>query len=88
MRLPRDVIGTELVQLVKRYGYSVSRQTGSHIRLTMSITGAITDSVPKEHHITIPRHNPIRIGTLAAICADIAKHQQRRKEEIIDELFR
>ena len=80
MRLPRDITGMELVQLVKRYGYVITRQTGSHIRLT-------TSTALHEHHITIPRHNPLRIGTLAAICNDIAEHQQRPKDEIHRELF-
>jgi predicted RNA binding protein YcfA (HicA-like mRNA interferase family) len=79
MRLPRDISGAELAHLVKRYGYVITRQTGSHIRLTTTL--------PHEHHITIPHHNPLRIGTLAAICADIAHHQGYSKDRIIQELF-
>ncbi len=79
MRLPRNITGIELAQLVERYGYAVVRQTGSHIRLTTN--------TPEQHHITIPRHNPLRIGTLSAICSDIALHQQRSKEDILRELF-
>ncbi|MCX5727868.1 MAG: type II toxin-antitoxin system HicA family toxin [Nitrospirae bacterium] len=40
-------------------GYSVTRQTGSHLRLMTSEHG--------EHHLTIPLHSPLRIGTLSAI---------------------
>ncbi len=34
MRLPRDLGGEELAVLLKKYGYSITRQVGSHIRLT------------------------------------------------------
>ncbi|MCH8056390.1 MAG: type II toxin-antitoxin system HicA family toxin [Proteobacteria bacterium] len=34
MRLPRDLTGARLVKaLEKKFGYTVTRQTGSHIRL-------------------------------------------------------
>jgi predicted RNA binding protein YcfA (HicA-like mRNA interferase family) len=32
MRLPRDVSGKQLAILLGRYGYEVTRQTGSHVR--------------------------------------------------------
>jgi predicted RNA binding protein YcfA (HicA-like mRNA interferase family) len=59
MRLPRDLGGEDLAILLKRYGYEVTRQTGSHLRLTTQQEG--------EHHITIPRHAALRVGTLNAI---------------------
>ena len=34
MKLPRDMSGEELAQLLGRYGYKSTRQTGSHMRLT------------------------------------------------------
>ncbi len=52
MRLPRDMPSKELIKLLKKFGYEISRQKGSHIRLTTFLEG--------EHHITIPNHNPIR----------------------------
>ncbi len=66
MRLPRDLDGEQLARLLRRYGYVITRQTGSHIRLTTDQEG--------EHHITIPRHSPLRVGTLNAILRDIAQH--------------
>jgi predicted RNA binding protein YcfA (HicA-like mRNA interferase family) len=60
MKLPRNVSGEDLVRFLKKFGYQPTRQTGSHIRLTR-----ITES--KELHLTIPAHNPLRIGTLHAI---------------------
>jgi predicted RNA binding protein YcfA (HicA-like mRNA interferase family) len=54
MRLPRDHGGSELAILLRHYGYGVTRQTGSHMRLTTTVGG--------EHHITIPRHGPSPSG--------------------------
>jgi len=48
MRLPRDVSGEELAILLRRFGYEETRQTGSHIRLTITQEGA--------HHITSRFH--------------------------------
>ena len=62
MKLPRNLTGAELAKVLVVLGYNVSRQSGSHIRLTTFQNG--------EHHITIPAHNPLKIGTLAAILSD------------------
>ena len=75
MKIPRDLSGQDLVSHLKSYGYTISRQTGSHIRLTTSKNG--------QHHITIPNHNPLKIGTLSSIIADIAQHFNITKEEIL-----
>jgi len=79
MRLPRDINAAQLIKALSILGYQVSRQTGSHIRLTTQNNG--------EHHITIPNHNPIRIGTLASILTDISLHFNTSKEEILNKLF-
>lgn len=79
MKLPRDLSSEELSRLLMRYGYKVSRQTGSHLRLTTTQTG--------EHHITIPAHVSLRIGTLNGILSDVAAHLKRSKQELAQELF-
>ncbi len=79
MKIPRNITGVQLAKKLKQYGYEQTRQTGSHIRLTTQIQG--------EHHITIPHHNPIKIGTLSAILNDIATHFNIAKEEIVKNLF-
>jgi predicted RNA binding protein YcfA (HicA-like mRNA interferase family) len=56
VRLPRDLSGKELATLLGRYGYEVTRQTGSHMRLTTTRGG--------EHHVTIPNHLDIPRQTL------------------------
>jgi predicted RNA binding protein YcfA (HicA-like mRNA interferase family) len=79
MRLPRDVSGAGLVKRLIHMGYRVTRQTGSHIRLTCDL--------PETHHVTIPNHNPLRIGTLASILADIAAHHRLDRDELTRKLF-
>ena len=79
MKLPRDLSGDDLAKVLKRLGYTVTRQTGSHMRLTTTEHG--------EHHLTIPRSTPLRIGTLAAILSDIASHFEMSREELFNKLF-
>jgi predicted RNA binding protein YcfA (HicA-like mRNA interferase family) len=55
MKLPRDVSGADLGKCLGRLGYAVTRQTGSHLRLTTSEHG--------QHHVTIPNHDPLKVGT-------------------------
>ncbi len=79
MRLPRNVSGRDLAKALERYGYAVDRQVGSHIRLTTQQNG--------EHHVTIPDHNPMRIGTLSQVIGDVAAHLGRKKTDVQEELF-
>jgi predicted RNA binding protein YcfA (HicA-like mRNA interferase family) len=79
MKIPRDISGEELIKLVKPYGYVVTRQTGSHIKLSTEQNG--------QHHITVPHHDPSKIGTLASILSDIALHFKITKQELFKELF-
>lgn len=80
MRIPHDIDGKSLTNLLTRFGYEVTRQTGSHIRLTSTFCG-------EEHHVTIPDHKPLRIGTLSAILNDVANYLNMSKDEIIREIF-
>jgi predicted RNA binding protein YcfA (HicA-like mRNA interferase family) len=81
MRLPRDVGGDELANLLSRYGYDVTRQAGSHLRLTSSLKGT-------EHHVTIPHHEPLKVGTLSAILKDVAGYLEMDKQDLIEDLFK
>lgn len=80
MKLPRDLSGEDLARLLRQYGYEVTRQTGSHIRLTSKSSGI-------EHHVTIPAHRQLKIGTLAAILADIASYLETTREALAKQLF-
>jgi predicted RNA binding protein YcfA (HicA-like mRNA interferase family) len=79
MRLPRDLSGDELIRRLGRLGYTPVRQRGSHVRLTA------LDSLG-EHHGTIPRHDPLRIGTLAAIIGAIAERRGVARDELLRRL--
>jgi predicted RNA binding protein YcfA (HicA-like mRNA interferase family) len=79
MKLPRDLSGEALIKALEKLGYAVNRQTGSHIRLITYKNG--------EHHITIPNHSPIKIGTLSAILRDIENHFDITREELLNQLF-
>ena len=81
MKLPRDMGGEELAALLGRYGYKITRQTGSHMRLTSTSKGF-------EHNITIPRHKPLRVGTLSSIVNEIAAYLEIERQKLVEELFR
>ena len=42
MKLPRNLSGTDLVKALQKIGYVVTRQKGSHIRLTTNRNGHTT----------------------------------------------
>lgn len=79
MKLPRDVSGAELARALQRVGYRVTRQTGSHLRLTTDERG--------EHHVTIPAHDSLRVGTLASVLGDVAAHLNLTRDELTNRLF-
>jgi predicted RNA binding protein YcfA (HicA-like mRNA interferase family) len=42
MKIPRDISGSKLIQLLAQVGYETTRQTGSHVRLTTQEMSSIT----------------------------------------------
>jgi len=79
MKLPRDLSGADLAKALHRVGYEIIRHTGSHIRLVTTERG--------QHHVTVPNHNPIKIGTLSGILGDVAVHLEITRDELIRRLF-
>jgi predicted RNA binding protein YcfA (HicA-like mRNA interferase family) len=79
MNLPRDIDASKLIKALRKLGYETTRQSGSHIRLTTQQNG--------QHHITIPNHDPLKIGTLNAILTEVAQHLGIPKQELIGRLF-
>lgn len=79
MRLPRNLSGADLATALHRLGYKITRQSGSHLRLTTNELG--------QHHVTIPNHDPVKVGTLAGILGDVAGHFQISREELVQRLF-
>jgi predicted RNA binding protein YcfA (HicA-like mRNA interferase family) len=56
VKLPRDVNGSEAARALKRFGYVVQRQTGSHL------------IVRRENRtVVVPQHKPLKPGTLKGI---------------------
>ena len=79
MKLPRDLSGADLAKSLSKVGYSVTRQTGSHIRLTTLS--------PAQHHVTVPAHDPLKVGTLSGILGDVAAHLKIERDELVKRLF-
>ena len=80
MKLPRDIGGEKHASLLARFGYRETHRTGSHIKLTTKLKGI-------EHHLTIPAHNPVKVGTLNSIINDLVSYLEMDKESLIKELF-
>ena len=76
MKLPREISGEDLAKLLKKHGYEITRQTSSHIRPATTKKG--------KHHITIPAHKYLKIGTLSSILSDIAIHFKIDKGDLMD----
>lgn len=79
MKIPRDVAGKDIVKALKKFGYEIVRQNGSHIMVTSATKG--------EHYLVIPNHNPIKVGTLNGILSKVAVHFQLSKDEVVKKLF-
>ena len=81
MRLPRDLSGADLAESLRRhFGYRFVRQRGSHITLSVKVSDT-------EHHITIPRHRQIRVGTLSSIVSSVAEQIGASRDEVRSRLF-
>ena len=79
MKIPRNLKGSYLAEVLCRsWDYSVIHQQGSHIILETQI--------PKHQRISIPNHNPLRVGTLNSILRAISLHKQVSKQDILDTL--
>lgn len=75
MKLPRDVSGEDLAKRLGRLGYAVARQTGSHMRLVQT--------EKPEHRVTVPVHDPLKVGTLNSILKDIAAHNGISRDQLV-----
>jgi predicted RNA binding protein YcfA (HicA-like mRNA interferase family) len=73
MRTPRDLSAQDLVKMLSKFGYRITRQKGSHIRLTLT-------NAKGEHHVTVPNHDTLKLGTLSFIIADVTAYLGIDKE--------
>ena len=79
MKLPRDLSGPQLIKALSALGYDVTREESTHVRLTTLRGG--------EHHVTIPKHSPLRVGTLSHILGDVAEHFGMTRDELLGTLL-
>ena len=79
MRIPRQLSGQDVARVLGVLGYERVRQDGSHIRLTTQVNGA--------HHVTVPNHKPLKIGTLlGGVLKPVAAHHRLTVEELLAKL--
>ena len=75
MKLPRDLFGSELVKGLRRVGYHDTRQTGDHVYMTTRQKG--------EHHVSVPLHKPLKVGTLSEILTSVSTHLEISREQLL-----
>ena len=79
MKIPREVKGADLVRALRALGYGHPRQEGSHIRISTAVNGP--------HHITVPNHRALKIGTLmGGVLKPVAAHHKLTIEELLEKL--
>jgi predicted RNA binding protein YcfA (HicA-like mRNA interferase family) len=78
MRTPRNISSQDLIKSLKELGYEVTRQKGSHIRISTTVNGV--------HHETVPNHDPIKFGTIQSILKSIARHHGLTVQELIQKI--
>lgn len=80
MKVPRDLSGHDLAGMLRRYGYEIVRQSGSHVQLRSHFQGT-------DHTVTVPAHRVLKVGTLNSILSSIANYLKINRSELIKELF-
>ena len=71
MKLPRDISGAEAVKALRRLGFEVVRQEGSHIRMSKGNV-----------YVTVPNHRQLVPKTLQGIL----RHAGITLEEFMEQL--
>ncbi len=74
MKLPL-LSSNKILKILKKKGFSVVRQKGSHVSLHKKVNG-------KTLLVVVPRKNPIKIGTLISIL----KQSEINREEFLKEV--
>ena len=79
MKLPRDLSGAELIKvLCRNWDYRIIHQEGSHVILQTA--------TPGHQRLSVPNHDPLRIGTLNAILRTVAAHKEVDRQALLDSL--
>jgi predicted RNA binding protein YcfA (HicA-like mRNA interferase family) len=69
------ISGEDLIGALRKFGYEIVRQKGSHVRLR-------NESQPQRLPVTVPLHKEIASGTLKSILGDASISV----EELLDAL--
>ncbi|WP_394766679.1 type II toxin-antitoxin system HicA family toxin [uncultured Paludibaculum sp.] len=78
MKTPRRVSADGLIRTLGYFGYLVIRQRGSHVRLQYP--------GPPVHSITVPLHDPLKVGTLHGILSEVAERRGVTMDALIQSL--
>jgi predicted RNA binding protein YcfA (HicA-like mRNA interferase family) len=79
MKLPRDISGRRVAQLLcRRWGYRLVHQVGSHM--------VLQTEDPSHHRLVVPDHTVLRLGTFHGILQSVARHKGVMREAIIEGL--
>ena len=79
MRIPRDLDARDLIRAMERVGCVFQRPRESHVTLT--------HPGPPDHSITVPMHDPLRVGTLNSILKQVGVHLKLTRDELLERLF-
>ncbi len=79
MKVPRDLSGAQLAKVLCRdWGYRVVHQEGSH--------NILQTEAPGHQRLSVPNHNPLRVGTLNDIARAVAAHKGMDRQTLLDSL--
>ena len=79
MKVPRDLSGSQLIKVLCRdWDYRTIHQEGSHVILQTE--------TPGHQRLSVPNHNPLRVGTLNAILRVVAAHKSVDRQRLVDSL--
>lgn len=79
MKLPRNLTGRQLVVALRKLGYVVVGQTGSHIKLRTERDG--------RKLLAVPDHVPLKVGTLRSIFRELGTHHGITRDALMSLLF-
>lgn len=79
MKVPRDLSGAQLIKVLCRdWDYHTVHQEGSHVILQTE--------TPGHQRLSVPNHNPLRVGTLNGILRAVAIHKRVDRQALLDSL--
>jgi predicted RNA binding protein YcfA (HicA-like mRNA interferase family) len=79
MKVPRDLSGAQLIKVLCRdWDYRQLHQEGSHVILQTE--------TPGHQRLSVPNHNPLRVGTLNSIVRAVAAQKGVDRQTILDSL--